>query len=148
MQEQFRNSGRDDFVPRRTAATNDVTGQVGSVLQRATAASLREIDDLIRELRRRREELLSESTRVQNEIMEYAKLSHTALQSTRIIAERLGSLNRDARSTRETPVDSEPEQDGPESQSGQFAQADAHQPAAFSEGEGEQIPQPQPSQAG
>jgi hypothetical protein len=65
-------------------------------MQRATAASLREIDDLIVELRRRREELLSESTRVQKEIFEYAKLNQSTIDSTKMITERLACFNRPA----------------------------------------------------
>ena len=46
------------------------------------------------ELGRRREKLLSESARVQREIIEYAKLSQSAMQSTKIISQRLSSLNK------------------------------------------------------
>jgi len=55
---------------------------------------LQEIDALIAELRRRRENLLSEGARVQREIIEYAKLSQSAMQSTKIITQRLSSLKK------------------------------------------------------
>ena len=84
------NSMRDDFAPRR--GDKDLGGRV-AVLQRATAASLREIDDLIVELRRRREGLVSKSARVQNEIVEFAKSNHLAIETTAIITERLASFN-------------------------------------------------------
>ena len=84
------NSMHADFAPRR--GDKGLGGRV-AVLQRATVAALREIDDLIVELRRRREGLLSESARVQNEIVELAKLSHSAIESTKIITERLASFN-------------------------------------------------------
>jgi len=63
-------------------------------LQRVAKTALQEIDDLLAELRRKRENLLSESARVQREIIEYAKLSQSAVQSTQIITQRLSSLKK------------------------------------------------------
>jgi hypothetical protein len=93
-QEQVRNSVRDDFVARRRLPDNDLAGHVGSPFERATATSLREIDDLIVELRRRREELVSESAHLQSKVIEYAKLNQATIQSTEIITERLANLNK------------------------------------------------------
>ena len=84
------NSMHADFAPRR--GDNGLGGRV-AVLQRATVASLREIDDLIVELRRRRDGLVSESARVQKEIIDFAKSNHSAIESTKIITERLASFN-------------------------------------------------------
>jgi hypothetical protein len=84
----------DDFAPQRRPADNDLAGDVGSVTQRLAKTSLREIDDLIVVLRKRREELLSESARVQREIVEYAKLSQSTMQSTKIITESLAYWNK------------------------------------------------------
>jgi hypothetical protein len=83
-----------DFAPRH--GDNALGGRV-AVLQRATAASLREIDDLIVELRRRREGLVSESARVQNEIVEFAQSNHSAIEASKIITERLASFNGSGR---------------------------------------------------
>jgi hypothetical protein len=94
VQERVRNSVRDDFAPRRRLADNDVAGHVGSLVQRTAATSLREIDDLILELRKLREELLSESARMQSEIIEYAKLSQSTIQSAKIVTERLANFNK------------------------------------------------------
>ena len=106
VQGKIRELGRDDFAPRRRRADNDLasdggsltqslaTGDVGSLTQRLAKTSLREIDDLILELQRRREELLSESARVQREIVEYAKLSQSTMQSTKIITESLAYWNK------------------------------------------------------
>jgi hypothetical protein len=93
---------RDDFAPRRRRpADNDVagdggsltqslaTGDVGSLTQRLAKTSLREIDDLIVQLERRREQLLSESARMQREVVEYAKLSQSTTETTKIITESL-----------------------------------------------------------
>jgi hypothetical protein len=63
-------------------------------MQRVAKTALQEIDALIAELRRRRERLLSESARVQREIIEYAKLSQSAVQSTKTITERLSNLKK------------------------------------------------------
>ena len=64
------------------------------MLQRMAESSLQEIDDLIVVLRRRREELLNESARVERAVIEYAKLSQSTMQSARIITESLSHLNR------------------------------------------------------
>ena len=65
---------------------------------------MQEIDRLISELQTLRNLLHSESTRVQREITEFAHLSHSAMQSTRIIAESLATWKHgsggDARTAR------------------------------------------------
>ena len=101
---------RNEFAPRRRPdshlpghvgsvrqqrpADNDLEGHIGSVMQKVTQNSLQEIDDLIVALRRRREELLSESAHVQRAVIEYAKLSQSTMQSARLITESLSHLNR------------------------------------------------------
>ena len=85
---------RQDFAPRRRPAETDLAGNVGTLMRQVSEASLREIDELVIELRRRRETLLSESARVQREIAEYAELSQLTMQSTKIITESLAYLNR------------------------------------------------------
>jgi hypothetical protein len=75
-------------------ADNNLGGHVRSVMRQVTESSLQEIDDLIVALRRRREELLSESAHVQRAVIEYAKLSQSTMQSARIITESLSHLIR------------------------------------------------------
>jgi hypothetical protein len=75
-------------------ANPDLAGHVGTLMQRVSDTSVHEIDDLIAVLQRRREALLSESARMQREIIEYAKLNQATLQSTRIITESLASFRR------------------------------------------------------
>ena len=94
MEGKVRESVRRDFAPRRRPADNDLAGHVGSVMRRVAESSLQEIDDLIVVLQGRREELLSESARVQREIIEYAKLSQSTMQSTKIITDSLSYLNK------------------------------------------------------
>jgi hypothetical protein len=59
-------------------------------LQRVAGTSLQEIDGLIAELQTLRALLQEEGARVQRNLAEYAHLSQSAMQSTRIIAESLG----------------------------------------------------------
>ena len=108
---------RRDFSPRRRSADGDLAGHVGSLMERVAEASLQEIDDLIAELRRRREQLLGESARVQRAIIEYAQLSQSTMQSTKIITESLAYWNKlpDAPSVTEPPAEdraSEEQRDG------------------------------------
>jgi hypothetical protein len=86
--------GHVDSVMRQWPADNNLGGHVGSVIQQVTESSLQEIDDLLVVLRRRREELLSESAHVQRAVIEYAKLSQSTMQSVRLITESLSHLNR------------------------------------------------------
>src|SRR5262245_58203865 len=86
--------GHADSVMQQQPADNNLGGHVRSVIRQVTESSLREIDDLIVVLRRRREELLNESARVERAIIEYAKLSQSTMQSARIITESLSHLNR------------------------------------------------------
>jgi hypothetical protein len=94
--EEERDVVRHDFAPRprRRPAEPDLTGHVGTLMRRVSDNSLQDIDDLIAKLQRRREQLLAESERVQREIIEYAKLSQTTMQSTKIISESLAHFNK------------------------------------------------------
>jgi hypothetical protein len=111
MERKIRDVVRSEFAPRRRRPDNDLPGHVGSVrqqrpadnhlggdigsmLQQAAENSLQEIDDLLVVLRRRREELLNESARVERAVIDYAKLSQSTMQSTRIITESLSHLNK------------------------------------------------------
>jgi hypothetical protein len=87
---------RHDFAPRprRRPAEPDLTGHVGTLMRRVADSSLQDIDELIARLQRRREQLLDESERVQREVIEYAKLSQTTMQSTKIISESLAHFNK------------------------------------------------------
>jgi hypothetical protein len=119
-QEQVRKLVRDDFPTRQRPADNDLAGYVVPPLQQAVATSLREIDGLIVELRRRREELLGETARMQSEIVEYARLNQSTIDSTKIITERLANFNKapDADSIREPTVENSNQEDRENSQTG------------------------------
>src|SRR5262249_23687494 len=67
-----------------------VANNISTLLQRVAGTSVQEIDRLIAELQTLRDLLHEEGARVQREIAEYAHLSQSAMQSTKIIAESLG----------------------------------------------------------
>ena len=67
-----------------------------AVLQRVAGSSLHDIDRIVGELQILRERLETEGERVQREIAEYAHLSQSSLQSTKIIAESLAQWKRAA----------------------------------------------------
>ena len=81
-------SQRPDCTPLPKLPEPDLAGIAGP-LQRVTETSLKEIDDLIVELRAQRDKLLRESARVQRDIVEYANLSRSTMQATKIIAESM-----------------------------------------------------------
>ena len=71
-----------------------VARNINSLLQRVTATSLEEIDNLITELESSRDMLRSEAARVQREIVQYSNLTRAALQSTKTIAESLTQFRK------------------------------------------------------
>jgi hypothetical protein len=142
VQERIRNSVRDDLAPRRRTADNDVAGYVGSLVQRTAATSLREIDDLILEIRKRREVLLSESARMQSEIIEYARLSQSTIQSTKIVTERLANFNKvsEVSPVTEYQVESISNEEGRESGFEEFPARSGDQETIFTQAEPKEIP--------
>jgi hypothetical protein len=82
---------RDAGTLRRSpeAESEAVANNIGNLLQRVAGSSVQEIERLMTELRTLRELLQSEGARVQREIAEYAHLSQSAMQSTKIITESL-----------------------------------------------------------
>ena len=94
---EIREFVRRDVAPLRRAAESDgemVANNIGSLLQRVAGSSVQEIDRLIAELQTLRDMLQAESARVQREITEYAHLSQSAMQSTKIIAESLAQWKK------------------------------------------------------
>ena len=119
-QEQVRKLVRDDFATRQRPADNDLAGYAVPPLQQTISISLREIDGLIVMLRRRREELLGETARMQSEIIEYARLNQSTIASTKIITERLANFRKasDADSVREPTIENSNQEDREGSQTG------------------------------
>ena len=91
---EIREFVRRDGSSLRRAPESDsevVASNISTLLQRVAGTSVQEVDRLIAELQTLREMLQTEGARVQREIVEYANLSQSAMQSTKIIAESLGS---------------------------------------------------------
>jgi hypothetical protein len=65
-------------------------GQEYSVIGRAAAASVKQIEKLVAELENLRDFVQSESQRVQREITDYAQLAQSATSSTKIMLESVG----------------------------------------------------------
>jgi hypothetical protein len=92
MEGEIREFVRRDVAPLRRNAESEgdlVTNNINSLIQRVAGTSIQEIDRLIGELKTVRELLHSEGLRVQREISQYAHLSQSAMQSTKIIADNL-----------------------------------------------------------
>ena len=68
---------------------------LGTLLRRVSGSSTRQIDNLIGELRTLREKLQSDGDRVQRDIVEYATLSQSVMQLTKIVAESVINLPED-----------------------------------------------------
>ena len=66
-----------------------VANSVVTLLQRVAGTSVQDIDGLISELQILRETLQEQGARVERKLAEYAHLSQSAMQSTKIIAESL-----------------------------------------------------------
>src|SRR6476646_2285674 len=81
--------GQDVRHPRRDPklATTDAAANIESLAQRATTLS--ELHNVIQELQHLHDFLESEGDRVQREISEYAQVSRTTANSTRLIADNM-----------------------------------------------------------
>jgi PleD family two-component response regulator len=88
---------RDGQALRRAPESDSevVAHNISTLLQRVAGTSVQEVDRLIAELQQLRELLQKEGARVQREITEYAHLSQSAMQSTKIIAESLANWKSD-----------------------------------------------------
>jgi DNA repair exonuclease SbcCD ATPase subunit len=65
---------------------------LGTLLRRVSETSTREIENLIDELQGLRTKLQTDGSRIQRDIVEYAKLSQQLLQLTTIIADSVKKL--------------------------------------------------------
>src|SRR5215831_175536 len=87
---------RDSTSLRRAPETDSelVANNIVSLLQRVAGTSVKDINGLIAELETLRALLEEEGARVQRELAEYAHLSQSAMQSTKIIAESLAAWKK------------------------------------------------------
>lgn len=65
------------------------TDNLSTLLRRVSGNSANEIDNLIAELRILREKLLADGNRIERDIAEYAALSQSVIEMTRIISESM-----------------------------------------------------------
>jgi hypothetical protein len=89
---------RDGQALRRAPESDSeaVAQNISTLVQRVAGTSVQEVDRLITELQQLRDLLQKEGARVQREITEYAHLSQSAMQSTKIITESLSHWKGDA----------------------------------------------------
>jgi hypothetical protein len=88
---------RDGAGLRQSGDSSDsemIANNVGSLLRRVTGTSTREIDNLINELQNLRDKLRTDGNRVQRDIVEYAALSQSVMQLTKIISESLMQVKK------------------------------------------------------
>ena len=90
-----------ELVRRDTSAIRQVdtesemaANNLSSLLRRVSGNSAREIDNLIGELRILRDKLQADSDRVEREIVEYASLSQSVIQLTKIIADGVTQVKK------------------------------------------------------
>ena len=83
---------RKDIAPARRISTESsefAVNSVNSLVQRVAGTSLQEIDNLVVELQKLRDYLVSEGERVQREIAGYGELSKATLRSAKMIADSM-----------------------------------------------------------
>jgi hypothetical protein len=86
---------RDTTALRQAESDSELAANnLGSLLRRVSAQSTREIDLLIGELRTLREKLATDGSRVEREIVDYAALSQSVIQLTKIIADGVTQVKK------------------------------------------------------
>jgi len=83
-----------NYAPRSRGEKDRVDGNPDRLLGQMTADAIKQIDRLLVELHAHRQRLLSEAARVQQDLVDYATLSQSTMQSTKIITESLTHWNR------------------------------------------------------
>jgi hypothetical protein len=95
LEKDIQNSIQRDITNLRRAPDNEselIATNLRAMLQRVSGASLSEIDRLMADLQSLREHLESEGARVHRELVEYAYLQQSSMQSTKVISEGLAQL--------------------------------------------------------
>jgi hypothetical protein len=86
---------RDSSAFRQSESDSEVaTTNLSALLRRVSGVSTSEIDNLIDELRTLREKLLADGNRVERDIVEYAALSQSVIQMTKIISESMTQVKK------------------------------------------------------
>ncbi|HTZ03539.1 MAG TPA: hypothetical protein VMC05_14505 [Xanthobacteraceae bacterium] len=86
---------RDSTALRQPGSENEVAANsLSSLLRRVSGNSAREIDNLISELKTLRDKLTADGSRVERDIIEYASLSQSVSQLTKIIADGVTQVKK------------------------------------------------------
>jgi hypothetical protein len=86
---------RDSGAIRQADSESEIAAHnLSTLLRRVSGNSTGEIDNLIRELRILREKLLADGDRVERDIVEYAALSQSVIDMTKIITESMTQVKR------------------------------------------------------
>jgi hypothetical protein len=117
-----REAARNDFAPQRRPIKTDIV----SLVQQVSEDSVGNIDAVIAELQHRREAILGESKRMQREIVAYAELSRSTMDSTRIISESLTNLVTNLIKQPDTPTMSELAEAVSDPETKQFAESESN----------------------
>ena len=90
MREKFTSWRRDSNAVRQTDGESEAaTRNLADLLRRVSANSTGEIDALISELRLLREKLLADSQRLERDVVDYASLSQSVIEMTKIITDSM-----------------------------------------------------------
>jgi len=76
------------------AASEQATSELSNLLRQVSLQSTREVDRLIDDLKRLRDKLEEQGNRVQRDIVEYASLSQSVVQLTKIVSEGMTHVRR------------------------------------------------------
>jgi len=86
---------RDSAALRETADESEIAASdLGALLGRVSGSSMREIDNLIDELKGLRDKLQSDGNRVQRDVADYAALTQSVMQLTKIITDGVTQVKR------------------------------------------------------
>ena len=84
---------RDTTALRQIGGDSEVaSGSLNNLLRRVSGTSTSQIDNLVSELQTLREKLQVDGDRIQREIMDYAALSQSVMQLTKIISDSVRKL--------------------------------------------------------
>ncbi len=86
---------RDSASLRQVDTDGEIaTHELSGLLRRASANPASEIDSLISELRLLRERLVADGHRVEREVVEYAALSQSVIEMTKIISDSMMQVKK------------------------------------------------------
>jgi hypothetical protein len=80
------------FRPLESIDGGTTANNLGTLLDRVSGTSTKEIDNLIGDLQTLRKKLQADSNRIQRDIAEYASLSQSVMQLTKIVSDSVKKL--------------------------------------------------------